>query len=153
LIDVAIEKSLPVCYVKDVHQASDRELFYAHRHGVLPPDAIRFHEKLVVREGPSSFTVNKSTYSAFFETGLAGRLRDLEVETVLLAGTQTHVCVKHTAAHAMMHGFRPIVVADCTGSSTADRHAWGLDEISRYLGEVSYSGYIRDLLLTWGGPS
>jgi nicotinamidase-related amidase len=147
LIEVAIERGLPICYVKDAHQAQDRELVYAHRHGLEAPEAISFHEKLVIHGGPLAFTVNKNTYSAFFETGLDARLKDFGVGTVILTGTQTHVCVKHSAVHAMMHGFRPVVAADCTASSTAERHAWGLEEISRYVGEVSDSSYLRNALL------
>lgn len=146
LIEVATKRGLPICYVKDVHRPGDRELIYAHPHGLSSPESIKFHEKLLIQDGPSAFTLNKSTYSAFFETDLHTRFRESGVDTVILTGTQTHVCVKHSAAHALMHGFRPIVVADCAASSTAERHEWGLTEVSRYIGEVSYSSYLYDAL-------
>lgn len=146
LVLVAADNAIPIFYVKDVHQPSDRELTYAERHGLAAPEEICFHQRLNVLEGPASFTINKNTYSAFFGTPLDAELRKLGVDTVILTGTQTHVCVKHSAAHAMMHGFRPIVVADCTVSSTPERHALGLLEVSRYLGEISSSDYIRRVL-------
>lgn len=147
LIEVAIRRGLPICYVKDVHQPGDKELIYAHRHGLEPSSSIKFHEKLLVHDGDLAFAINKNTYSAFFDTGLHTRFQESGVDTVILTGTQTHVCVKHSAAHAMMHGFRPIVVADCAASSTPERHEWGLTEVSRYIGEISYSNYLHDVLL------
>jgi maleamate amidohydrolase len=128
-------------YVKDVHISSDRELVYVHQHCIKNPDEVPLHHKLAVHDSNATI-VNKNTYSAFFGNDFADKLRALACETVLFTGTQTHVCVKYSALHAMMHGFRPVVLADSTVSSTDERHRMGLDEIARYIGEVSHSAYI-----------
>lgn len=139
--------SLPIIYVKDVHDAGDNELLYVHPHCIGKPEAFPFHNTLNLLPTPDKAEVRiKRTYSAFFNTDLAEYLRTRGCQTVVIAGTQTHVCVKYTALHAMMHGFRVIVTEDITTSSTPERHNNGLREIEKYIGEVSQSAYVSEIL-------
>lgn len=93
LVETAAAYSVPIIYVKDAHSPSDRESFYAHTHGLEPPDRIGFHRKLKVLGEPGATTLVKNTYSAFFGTTLERLLKDRGVETLIFTGTQTHVCV------------------------------------------------------------
>ena len=145
-IDVFASSNLPIVYIKDVHAPSDRELVYVHQHCIAEPSAIPLHHKLKSYSGPNIIIQNKHTYSAFFETDLAEWLRNQNCETLIFAGTQSHVCVKYSALHALMLGFRPIVLADSTISSTKERHIYGLEEIARYIGEVSHATYLADVV-------
>jgi nicotinamidase-related amidase len=61
-------------------------------------------------------SIVKTRDSAFLGTDLAQRLRNLEVDTVVLAGVSTHSCVAQTAADAFAHNFRVVYAADATGT-------------------------------------
>lgn len=73
------------------------------------------HAQLVVRKGHHQHI---DSYSTFYEadrttpTGLAGYLRDREIDTVYLAGLALDFCVSWSAVDAARHGFTTIVVED-----------------------------------------
>ncbi len=73
-------------------------------------------------------TVTKTRDSAFFGTDLAGRLRALGVERLVLAGVSTHNCVAHTGADAFANDFRVSYALDAIGS-TNDQYAESMLEI------------------------
>ena len=56
---------------------------------------------------------------------------DPAVDTLLLCGVETHICVYQTGRAALDAGYRVQVVADAVSSRTPDNHAHGL----RRLGE------------------
>lgn len=71
--------------------------------------------KFILRKGRNP---KMDSYSAFYEndqitaTGLCGCLRELAVDTVIIAGLATDYCVKTTAIHAAKLGFAVLVVED-----------------------------------------
>ncbi len=70
---------------------------------------------VIIRKGYQSAI---DSYSAFFEndrstkTGLAGYLRDRDVENVVLTGLATDFCVNYTAIDAAELGFQVTVLTD-----------------------------------------
>jgi len=60
--------------------------------------------------------VHKPRFSAFFRTGLENTLRELSVDTVVIGGVATEVCVLGTAYDAVCHNFKVIVLEDCCAS-------------------------------------
>jgi nicotinamidase-related amidase len=64
----------------------------------------------------------KTRDSAFFGTDLLQRLRNLSVDTVVLAGVSTHNCVAHTAADAYANNLRVVYATDAV-ASTNDEYA------------------------------
>jgi nicotinamidase-related amidase len=63
--------------------------------------------------------VDKSTYSAFFRSSLAGLLLDKQVHTVIVTGAETDVCVLSTVLDAVNFGF---IVEDALCSSSDAGH-------------------------------
>jgi len=55
----------------------------------------------------------KRKYSAFQGTDLDMLLRELKVDTLVLAGVVTDICIQHTAADAFYRGYKIIVPKDC----------------------------------------
>ncbi len=78
------------------------------------------HEELDVH--PEDEIVEKNRLSAFFHTNLEEVLRDLDAETVLIAGVLTNQCVAATSKDASFRDFRPIVVEECTGTTLPHLH-------------------------------
>ena len=48
----------------------------------------------------NDFIIQKRRYNSFFDTGLDMLLRELKVDTVILAGLVTDICIQNTAAGA-----------------------------------------------------
>ena len=73
--------------------------------------------QLVIRKG---FHSNIDSYSAFMEadhltsTGLAGYLKERDIDTVFIVGIATDFCVAWTAIDACKFGFQTFVIADAT---------------------------------------
>jgi hypothetical protein len=54
---------------------------------------------------PGDIVVEKFGYGAFHGTPLAGVLREAGVESLVVTGTVTQICVEETAREAFHHGF------------------------------------------------
>jgi nicotinamidase-related amidase len=62
----------------------------------------------------------KTRDSAFFDTDLAARLRNLGATHLLLCGISTHSCVAQTAIDAFAHNFRASVARESVGSENSE---------------------------------
>jgi ureidoacrylate peracid hydrolase len=80
--------------------------------------------------------VEKNRLSAFFNTNLELVLRALHADTILVTGVLTNQCVAATSKDAMFRDFKPIVVADATGTTLPHLHEPALEMISVGWGEV-----------------
>jgi maleamate amidohydrolase len=80
--------------------------------------------------------VPKRRYSAFFATDLALVLREHEIDTVVVAGVKTNVCIRATCQDAFANGFRVVLPPAATNSNRPALGAASLEDVSRYLGET-----------------
>ena len=64
----------------------------------------------------------KRRFSAFFKTDLDQTLRMLSVDTIIVAGITTEVCVLMTALDGLCHDFSAILLEDCTASKNKEMH-------------------------------
>lgn len=69
-----------------------------------------------IKVSDSHAVVRKTRYSAFFETGLAGRLRADGIKRVVVVGAYTHYCVNATVFDAYCHDFVPCIITDAVTS-------------------------------------
>jgi nicotinamidase-related amidase len=72
---------------------------------------------------PGDYVVDKYWYGAFFRTRLHDILRGEGVDTVVVAGTVTQLCVEDTTRGAFHHGYKTILLSDCVSSFVPDLHA------------------------------
>jgi nicotinamidase-related amidase len=75
----------------------------------------------------------KRRFSAFFKTDLDQTLRSLRVDTVVIIGINTHVCVYATAMDSVCNDFYTIVLEDCSASRSREVHQ-GSIEVLRQCG-------------------
>lgn len=85
-----------------------------------------------VRPQAGELVIQKSTNSAFVDTGLGPYLEDKGIRTLVITGVATNNCVEATARMAGNLGYETYVVADAT--ATADRadlvgRVWRAEEI------------------------
>jgi len=71
---------------------------------------------------PSDWFIEKMRLSAFFQTNLETVLRSLDAETVVFVGVLTNQCVAASSKDASFRDFKPIVVAEATGTTLPHLH-------------------------------
>ena len=76
--------------------------------------------------GPDDYRIQKRRYSCFFATDLEILLKGLDVDTLLLVGGLTDVCVHYTFVDAHQRDYYVRVLEDCVGGSSAPAHAAAL---------------------------
>jgi nicotinamidase-related amidase len=80
--------------------------------------------ELYPREGEP--VIDKPGKGAFFATDLQPMLAHKNIETLVVCGVTTEVCVHTTVREANDRGYRCIVPSDCCGSYFPEFHATGL---------------------------
>src|SRR5690606_40274259 len=71
---------------------------------------------------PPARVLDKAHYSPWVDTGLASALAAGHVDTLVLTGAETDMCVLATVLGAVDLGFRVVVVADALCSSSDQSH-------------------------------
>lgn len=101
---------------------------------------------LDVRE--EDLRIRKNRYSAFVPgaSDLERRLRDRDIDTVLIAGTLTNVCCESTARDAMQLGFRTVMVSDANAARTEEEHRATLTSFIQAFGDVRTTDDVIGLL-------
>ncbi|HXA95587.1 MAG TPA: cysteine hydrolase [Candidatus Dormibacteraeota bacterium] len=74
--------------------------------------------------------VDKPGKGAFYSTDLDGILQNRHIETLIVCGVTTEVCVHTTVREANDRGYRCVVPGDCCGSYFPEFHATALRMIS-----------------------
>jgi nicotinamidase-related amidase len=75
---------------------------------------------------PGEPVIDKPGKGAFYATDLHAILQNRQIETLIVCGVTTEVCVHTTVREANDRGFRCIVPADCCGSYFPEFHEMGL---------------------------
>jgi nicotinamidase-related amidase len=73
--------------------------------------------------------IDKPGKGAFYQTDLELMLKNCNIETLLVCGVTTEVCVNTTVREANDRGFRCIVLSDCCASYFPEFHEMGLKMI------------------------
>lgn len=80
------------------------------------------------------FWIDKRRYSAFSGTDLDIRLRERKVETVILTGVLTDICLLHTAIDAYNLGYTLEIAPSAVASLTPEAKNWALQHFEKVLG-------------------
>ncbi|MBD2000588.1 cysteine hydrolase [Leptolyngbya sp. FACHB-541] len=126
---------LPIIHFKEVHRKEmvdfGRELDGAEPvHCLETWESTNYYWELAPIDG--EFAISKRRYSCFFGTDLEILLRGLKVDTVVLMGGMTNVCVHYTAADAHQRDYHFHVIEDCCSGSDWDAH-WAALTAMEYL--------------------
>lgn len=135
LIAAARAAGIPPIFVQEVHKRTlvdfGRELDGEETIHCLEGDVAT---ELADGIAPTAdeYLIRKRRYSAFFATELALVLKSYGVDTLVLVGALTDVCVHYTFADAHQHDYRCLVVSDCVAGSSLAAHEAALAAM-RYL--------------------
>lgn len=154
LIEEARRVSLPVIYIKTTHsewtdtpswiyRKSQRSALNTCREGSWGAE---------LYEGISPLhnerVITKHRYGAFINTDLNTTLKAKGIESVLVAGVATNVCVETTAREAYMFDYYVTMVEDCSAAYEAKMHEAALENIRTHFGLVASS---REIMESWQG--
>lgn len=87
----------------------------------------------LLRPDEDDYFVLKPKHSGFFSTTLDTLLEYLGVQTIILSGIATNICVLFTANDAYMRDFRLVVPSDCVASNTEEDNHYALEQIRTVL--------------------
>jgi ureidoacrylate peracid hydrolase len=92
--------------------------------------------------------VIKHRYSAFINTDMNTVLKAKGIESVLVTGIATNVCVETTARDAYMYDYYVTMVGDCAAAYDPKLHETTLENIRRHFGLAVNSD---EIIQTWQG--
>ena len=95
---------------------------------------------------PADYILDKTRYSSFYNTNLEVILRGLRVETLIVCGVTTEICVESTVRDAYFHDYRIFVPENAVAAMDVDRHRGTLKTIQYGFGAVTSSDAIIDAL-------
>jgi nicotinamidase-related amidase len=134
VVRAARTAEIPVIWGKELHRPDFADYGAEYEscepeHGLYGTSAERLDDRLAVDEDdmePAEYIVEKRRYNFFHRTDVEHLLRTYGIDTVLLVGFMTNICVHYTAhgAHERDYAFR--VVEEGTGAPTDELHEIGL---------------------------
>ena len=86
---------------------------------------------------PGEYVVDKYGYGGFHNTNLDDILRSLGIESLIITGTVTQICVEETGREAFHHGYKTTLVSDAVSSYMPDLHTATLKNFAHKFGWVS----------------
>src|SRR3954447_642771 len=98
---------------------------------------------------PPARIFDKHVYSPWTGTDLHQQLRDAEINTVIITGGETDVCVLATMLGAIDWGFRVILVTDALCSSADETHDAMMNVYTNRFGEQVETVTTEILLGSW----
>ena len=126
LIDKARARDIPVIFIQEVHRPDlvdfGRELDGSEAIHCIETDP---GTDIAVEEMgflPTDYLIKKRRYSAFFGTDFEILLRGLKIDTLLLCGGLTDVCVHYTFVDGHQSDYFCRVVEDCVAGSCKEAH-------------------------------
>lgn len=78
---------------------------------------------------PGDVTIVKKRYSAFFGTDLEATLKNLRPDPLVVAGINTHACVRTTVIDAYQRDYEVVLATECVASYDEAHH----EMTTRYL--------------------
>jgi len=90
--------------------------------------------------------IDKHHYSGFIGTSLHEVLQAHHIETLVLTGVATNVCVDSTLRDGFFMGYYIVLLEDCVGSNSAAGHNGTLATVRNNIGTVTSSAAWIELL-------
>lgn len=149
LLAAARADRIPVIYTQEAHRAAKvdfgLELDYEEpEHCLEGSPGIELLPALAPQ--PGDHLIIKRRYSGFFATDLDLLLRGLSVDTLILVGVATDVCVRATAQDAQQLGYRVVVPRECVAGTSEAQHEAALRNIEYVFGYVVSLALVQTLL-------
>lgn len=141
LLNFAHENNIQVIHVQEAHRQKDRDFRVRPIHAIKGTWGSDFIPELQPEQDKGDYVVQKRRHSAFSYTDFDLFCREEEIDTLVLTGVWTNVCVRSTASDGLYHGYNIICVSDATTSQDDDMHVSGLRDIDIFGDIMSVEEY------------
>lgn len=151
VIEAGRRAGSPIVFITDAHRPNvrqDREFLKRTPHCIEGSWGAQVVDELGRR--PDDIGVIKRRYSGFFNTDLDLTLKDLGVDSVVVMGVVTNICVRSTVHDAFFLGYRTFVPEDCVAATGPREQASSLYDIATHFGWVTDSAAVVQGLLREG---
>ncbi|MDR7855620.1 isochorismatase family cysteine hydrolase [Tissierella sp.] len=126
-------------HIQEAHRKNDADFKVRPVHAVDGTWGSDFIPEL--KPEGDEYIVKKRRHSAFAHTDLELFLREENIETVVVTGTWTNVCVRSTATDALARAFKVISLTDGIHSKTQEMHEYGLNDLSIFTKLMTIAEY------------
>jgi ureidoacrylate peracid hydrolase len=140
LLNRARKAGIPVVYVNDCHRPGlreDREFKKRSEHCIEGTWGAEVIDELKPKK--KDFVVLKHRFSGFYDTDLDLTLQDLCIDTVIVMGVVTNICVRSTIHDAFFRGYKVLVPRDCVMATGEREQESSLYDIETHFGDVTTS--------------
>ncbi len=140
VIDAVRQSGGVVVFVNDSHSPHmrrDREFLKRDPHCIAGTYGAAIVDAL--HKTPDDIHTTKHRYSGFFGTDLDLTLKDMQIDTVIVMGVVTNICVRSTVHDAFFLGYRVVVPQDCVAATGQREQVSTLYDIATHFGWVSQS--------------
>ncbi|MEM3586516.1 MAG: isochorismatase family cysteine hydrolase [Candidatus Jordarchaeaceae archaeon] len=131
LITLCRNKKIPIIYVADSHDPNDKEFKIWPPHAVENTRGAEVIDELKPLKG--DIIVKKKTYDGFFKTNLDKVLKGKKIDTLILTGVCTDICIMHTASSATLLGYIVKIPKECVAALTEEDHNFALKHLEKVL--------------------
>ena len=100
---------------------------------------------------PSDLKLVKKRHSAFYGTDLDFELARTQPDSLIVAGINTHDCVRMTAVDAFQRDWKVVVAADCVASHDRQHHDISMRYMDNKIAQIMSNQQIRDALVPVSG--
>jgi nicotinamidase/pyrazinamidase len=125
LLNEARERNVPVIYINDAHDPDDIEFEFWPPHAVVGTEGSAIIDEL--KPQPQDTIVGKKKY-------LHDILKKKKINSLVLTGTVTNICVLITSIEAMMRGYDVTVVRDAVSAINEEDGEFALRQIEQIYG-------------------
>lgn len=149
LVADARQSRSPIFWIKqlfapDLHDAPINVRQGGHRITVEGTAGVELLPELVV--APSDFLIIKKRFSGFFGTELDSILRTNNCQRIVIAGINTHACVRMTAIDAYQRDYEVFLASDCIDSYDEQHHAVSMRYLDGNIATAMNNDELRALL-------
>ena len=159
LADATRRYGSPVIWVRNITNSAAFKSWSHHYERMTPQridirthelakngDGFQFWHEMDVRDNDRK--VEKVRYSAFIPgaSNIENVLGEEGVDTIILCGVATNVCVESTARDAMMMNYRTLIVEDACAANTMQAHEVSLNSLYLNFGDVQTTDMVIDML-------
>ena len=133
---------IQIVHIQEAHREKDADFRVRPTHAVVGTWGSDFIEELYPEDG--EYIVPKRRHSGFQYTDLDLYLREENIDTVVVTGVWTNVCVRSTATDALARAYKVIALSDGCDSKTEEMHEYGLKDLSIFAKVMTIEEYISD---------
>jgi len=131
---------IQLIHIQEAHRKNDADFRVRPVHAIAGTWGSDFIPELYP-EG-EEYRIPKRRHSAFQHTDLDLYLKEESLDTVVVTGVWTNVCVRSTAADALANAYKVITLSDCVASKTEEMHQHGLVDLSIFTKVMTLDEYI-----------